>query len=415
MEPNTSISSNNSSKRREEILNVILSTWRNLDADLIAPYLAENFQYNSVWVVSTMRSKEEYLYYLIRKFETIRKSGDCPLVRVINENGLDYPHLVQRGNGIETILDFSLQEDGKISRMLMRDRVNLKIVPPQEWSRYDEEYNKFLPEAFNIAGLSLQQLFKEKGFEFPSFSWIQTSLVHPSFQHLCFGLDTDVYSVLIAIQADEEGVPVVSRQAYDNLIRETRENNLIPCFFPIAAGPRIPYTITNNLFHAETGALIELNRSSQAVKVPMSKWEINNFGINVVMNYLREKGYKVNNYCDLVGIDPQIWFQKDNELCYVIVRTNPAGKRREEFSINKELLLRLVEYGGYFADVQFSSASPILTDDDGSIIPLSKRFEDQKLYRGDGFYCNFRGLQKIERAITENGFIQVSDQELYDL
>ena len=46
MEPNTSISSNNSSKRREEILNVILSTWRNLDADLIAPYLAENFQYN---------------------------------------------------------------------------------------------------------------------------------------------------------------------------------------------------------------------------------------------------------------------------------------------------------------------------------------------------------------------------------
>ena len=112
--------------------------------------------------------------YMKDYIETIRKSGDCPLVRVINENGLDYPHLVQRGNGIETILDFSLQEDGKISRMLMRDKVNLKIVPPQEWSRYEEEYNKFLPEAFNIAGLSLQQLFEEKGFEFPSFSWIQT-------------------------------------------------------------------------------------------------------------------------------------------------------------------------------------------------------------------------------------------------
>ena len=117
----------------------------------------------------------------------------------------------------------------------------------------------------------------------------------------------------------------------------------------------------------------------------------------------------------MVGIDPQIWFQKDNELCYVTVRTNPAGKRREDFSINKELLLRLVEYGGYFADVQFSSASPVLTDDDGSIIPLSQRLEDKKMYRGDKFFINFRGLQKIERAITENSFIKVSDEELVDL
>lgn len=299
--------------------------------------------------------------------------------------------------------------------MLMRDHINLKIVPGQAWHQYSEEYDKFLPEALNIAGNSLQKQINDKGFEFPDFSWIQTSLVQPSFQHLCFRLGSNVYSVLLAIQEDEEGVPVVSRKAYDNLILESKENNLIPCIFPVAARPRIPFTLTSNLFHAETLKLIELEKNDETVKVPMSKWEINNFGINTVMNYLKKKGYMIHSYCDLVGIDSQIWFIKDNELCYVIVRTNPAGKRREEFSINKELLLKLVEYGGYFADVQFSSSSPILFEDDGSIIPLSKRFEDQKLYRKDGFYCNFKGLQKIEKAILENGFIQISDKELYDL
>ena len=70
----------NNSEQREAILNVILSTWRNLDADIIAPYLAEDFIYNSVWVLSTMKGKEEYLHYLSGKFNSIRKSGDYPAV-----------------------------------------------------------------------------------------------------------------------------------------------------------------------------------------------------------------------------------------------------------------------------------------------------------------------------------------------
>lgn len=83
----------------------------------------------------------------------------------------------------------------------------------------------------------------------------------------------------------------------------------------------------------------------------------------------------------------------------------------------RDKLQRLSEYDGYFADVQFASSSADLRDDKGNLIPLSKRdgVGDNWMWRGDGFYCNFTGLQEIERAIVDNPFIKVSEDEVYNV
>jgi hypothetical protein len=37
------------------------------------------------------------------------------------------------------------------------------------------------------------------------------------------------------------------------------------------------------------------------------------------------------------------------------------------------------------------------------------------MWRGDRFYCYFEGLQKLEKAIAENNFIQIQENETYDV
>lgn len=172
-----------------------------------------------------------------------------------------------------------------------------------------------------------------------------------------------------------------------------------------------------HLIHAVTGEYIRLERTTSEENVPMSEWEINSMGIQTVVNYLRQQNLKIMSYCDVVGIEPQIWFEKNGKMSYVIVRSIPIGKRKEDFPVNNNLLLRLSDYDGYFADVQFASSSPILKDENGNIVPLGKRDgdEDVWMWRGDGFYCNFTGLQEIERAIASNEFIKVYEKESYDI
>lgn len=383
---------------------VIAMAWENLDAELLAPYLAQDFLYNSVWVSNTMKGKDEYLRYLKGKFETIRKSGAIPKVKVDCINGVLMPTLYQKGVGGNAVIDFD-EKDGKITKMLMRPHVQIAKVLDEQWESYAKAYQDFLPRAFQISGQSIQEYVDARGFKFPDFSWIKTDLMaYPSFQHMCFRYGTQIYAVLIAIHGferedgQEDNNIVVSEREYDNLISESEKHNLIPCILPVAARPQLPMLRNSHLIHALTEELIAFVSPCSKERVPMSKWEINNMGICQVVEYLEKKGYKIHSYCDIMEIYPQVWFEKDGKTSYVIVRSIPIGQKNDAFVIYKAQLQRLSEYDGYFADVQFASSSADLRDDKGNLVPLSKRdgVGDNWMWRGDGFYCNFTGLQEIE-------------------
>ena len=421
-EQHTSIGVEDVNSISKSLSDAIASAWRSLDAGLLAPYLSDDFTYNSVWVSGTIVGKDSYLEYLRGKFETIRKSSTAPVADVIEENGLPKPHLVQQDHGVESILDFE-HKDGFITRMLMRPLIKATLIDRENWYQYDKAYNENLTSAMQIAGKAIRDFVTAKEIDYPSFAWLQTSPVHPSFQHLCFRHQSDVYSILVAIHGfqssdgkDDNGI-VLCQQDYDNLLTEAEKNNLIPCIAPVALGARLPMIGGPNLVNAISGVPIKLSEGIKQNQVPMSAWEISNMGVQTVINHLREKNCKINSYCDLVRIEPQIWFEENGKTCYVIVRSIPIGKQSERFRINKRLIERFADYEGYFADVQFASSSPILKDENGEIVPLSKRdtHGDVWMWRGDGFYCNFTGLQTVEDALSNNSFIEVFEDEVYDI
>lgn len=404
----------------ESLTEVIVSAWQSLDAELLAPFLSDDFRYNSVWVSETLVGKDRYLEYLRGKFETLRKSGSAPIADTINEFGSSKPHLSQQDLGVESILDYE-QKDGQIVRMLMRPVVRITVVDKDNWPQYEQAYSQNLPMALQVAGKTIQDYTETKGIEHPSFAWLQTSLVRPSFQHLCFRHQSDVYSILIAIHGlqssekkDEDGI-IVSKQDYDNLLSEAENNNLIPCIAPVALHARLPMIGELNLVNAVTGEPVTLNNKQE--QIPMSAWEKRSMGVQVVIQQLEKMNYKIKSYCDLTGIEPQIWFENDGKTGYVLVRSIPIGKRSEKIQISKKMLKRLADYEGYFADVQFASSSPILKDEKGEVVPLSKRDGDKDIWmwRGDSFYVNFTGLQRIEEAISKNSFIEVRDDDVFDI
>ena len=146
------------------LTDVIVSAWQSLDAELLEPFLSEDFRYNSVWVSETLVGKNSYLEYLRGKFETLRKSGSAPIVDTIDEFGLSKPHLRQQGFAVESILDYE-QKDGQIVRMLMRPPVRITVADKDSWPQYEQAYSQNLPMALQIAGKTIQDFIKNKGIE----------------------------------------------------------------------------------------------------------------------------------------------------------------------------------------------------------------------------------------------------------
>jgi len=384
---------------------ILCQTWRNMDADILEPYLDESFKYNSVWVGSTMNGKDDYLQYLRGKFDTFKKTNSCPVIDVINENGFELPHFVQ--GEVEGVLDYQ-QNEGKFTSILMRPLMKIKIVDDSEWGGYAQAYHDFLPQAVQIAGNAIQNYANEKGLEFPQFNWLQMHLNHPSFQHLCFSKGKRVYSIIIALHGfssgdgkDDNSI-VINKKDYDLLLEETERYDLIPCIFPVSGIPQIPMLGSNFLINARTGERIQLDDEINDGG-RMSAWELNNMGILTVIGDLQEKGYSIISYCDVVGIDPQIFFKKDGKKAFAIVRTIPIGLRNKTFEVNKSLLKKLEDYEGYFVDVQCAH------------MHNNGAFEDKVLWRGDTYYCSISDLQTIEKAISDNSFIVCVDKENYDI
>ena len=95
---------------------------------------------------------------------------------------------------------------------------------------------------------------------------------------------------------------------------------------------------------------------------------------------------KLESYCDIIGIFPQIWFKdKNGEMSWVYVNYS-INDRFEEVNqeINK-LIKGMPQFNGYVAQIS------LLSDKQG------------RPYRGDGFYIKFKGLEKVYSAYRDTG------------
>lgn len=82
----------------EQLVEKYAEAWRQLDADIIVPYLAESFTYSSMWVFQTL-DRDGYIEYLKGKFKAIRQTGGTPQVATgVNSAGIPSVILKQGDN-----------------------------------------------------------------------------------------------------------------------------------------------------------------------------------------------------------------------------------------------------------------------------------------------------------------------------
>jgi hypothetical protein len=255
--------------------------------------------------------------------------------------------------------------------------------------------------ARNAAGARLQEQFKKFGGRVEpqhDYRWIKADLTWPSFDHLTFAYRNQVFSILVDLV--QNGRTSLTHQDIKRCVDASTEHDLVPCVFPVDARSFRPLKDGWNLSNIESGGSVVPDDFVDDVKFEMSMWELRNFAIQIVRDHI-EKNMKggILSYCDVIGIDPQVWFEDQNgNRCWVIVRNFAQidGSESTKFKGMETSNPQLVPYDGYFAAVSVASSEPFTQDLDAKLIPLATRFDgSDPIYRGDSFYVKFKGLERI--------------------
>ena len=125
--------------------------------------------------------------------------------------------------------------------------------------------------------------------------WIKPFLTIPSFEHLSFAYKNQIFCVLINIYDESTQNFSLTVKDVDLLIKECEKNNLVPCIFPVKINSmQYPDLKTLkvfkqgwNLIHAVTKTPIDVFSLGTDAPIPMSQWELHDFAIQVVRNYIK--------------------------------------------------------------------------------------------------------------------------------
>jgi len=252
-----------------------------------------------------------------------------------------------------------------------------------------------------VAGVRLQEMFKQYGGRVDTrhdYRWIKSDLTWPSFDHLTFAYRNQVFSVLIDLIQD--GQSRLSRHEITRCVDACSEHNLVPCSFPVNVRSFSPLDDGWNLLHLENQSIMTPEDCMDDIQIEMSEWELRNFCIQITRDHIQEsKQSKILSYCDVVGIDPQIWCEDINgNRSWVVVRHYPrlTGDEAKESMGMEKSNPQLAPYDGYLAAISLACSEPFTRNLDSKSIPLSKRFDGSTpIYRGDGFYVSFKGLERV--------------------
>ena len=391
---------------QQQLVEKISQAWKSLDVSVIEPYLDARMHYGSDWVFHEMSSRAEYLHYLKGKFNAIKRTESEVKSQIDRDFSTDMYSVILTQDGDHTSRLIANVVNGRIVDMRMK-----QMLFPDNWQKiYEERIEAALP----AAGNAIETFLKQECTDGQPFGWLTTSYNPVQFHHLCFTCKGNVYSVLIALVIPKDDDirhtnNLILPKDVEKQLREANRNNLIPCIIPLDIQTLKPLIGGLHLVHTETKMNVAL--AEQSEKSLMSDWEIQNWGIQIVADYLKKEGNTVNDTCDAPTCGPNIWFyDKSGKKSYVVVNTITANNKwRLNRKIWNNLLMDNVD--GYYAQVTLHSDSPISYDEQGNIIPLSERDNPDNpvdfIFRGDGVYVQFRGLEYIEKAAARMG---VSDK-----
>ena len=216
------------------------------------------------------------------------------------------------------------------------------------------------------------------------FRWIKTDLSYPSFDDFTFGYKSSIYSVLVqrvALNGHSYKIQDTGGRI-DRLIHECRNNNLVPCIFPVLnenGRPMMPQSW--NLINALTWKPADPMKQSSSELAEVSEWEFMNWAVQIVSDYLRNEGLKRLSYCDVLGITPQIWFEdEDGRECWIeVICAKYPNTGSEKHSDYSKWPTEVTSHKGFRAEVSFANAETL----------------SGKIYRTQGADVNFKGIKQI--------------------
>lgn len=270
-----------------------------------------------------------------------------------------------------------------------------------------EDYEKDLPEILDIAENSITQLMESMGKELGhEWYWGQREPSMFSPMNLCLYFEKYVLCINVTLYREQngEGQLFMNQQNMDNLISLCAKYNMTPCLFVIDSISGNPLMPEPYLTDARTHELIDFSKLEEDNDDIISEWEMLINGTNRALKVLEEQGARISSYCNIPGSFPNIFYTKDGENCFAIVRSIPGGLRKEKYYIRSESLQKFIGLKGFFIDVLWGNLAWIVDD-----------LKDTKLKRSDyPFYIDCQiSIKPIEEAIKECDFIEIVEGESY--
>lgn len=373
--------------RPEIVAEKVAYAWQNLDASVFEEILGEQFDYFSYAVANPMNSREEYIEYITGKFSTFKNNNVSfnAEVKCLND-GKDYAVILINEEYRENpaMLVFNVNE-GKIYHMFMR--------PVHMFSLKDLEDKEKFNQIIDLTGRAIHKWVDSErqrlGLDVRDVDWYQDWPIFdaPSFQHMCFRLGNNVYSLYITICGsfftDEQEMAVeLGNVRHENQIEECNKNNLIACDLIIDVnGLCIP-----SVCEKGTENMIALSGGDQAYDVvAMSEWEINATAVNNALSIIRKLNPDFVSYTNVLTFKPQIFYKKDEKDYYVYVDGHHIDEEAKPINIDqienqpKNLIGQFFNFGfsaGFMQDRKLSRRGNLLfKSDEYKLIPIEDAIE----------------------------------------
>jgi hypothetical protein len=226
-----------------------------------------------------------------------------------------------------------------------------------------------------------------------SLNWLKAELNPPFVDHFSFRLGNQIFSILIDV-IDSKGNNSIDDFEKQRQIKFCTKNNITPAVFTIVrnlTGKLDKASSDWNLIDTRTGEAFNPVEMISDAEIPVSEWELHDFGVQVVRNFLTSAGKKIFSFQSMLDLNPTIWFSEGEKRYFVIVRTAAypaleAEKTENLIEMKNELCAQHGADGGYFASVVLANTDdPFLPDGEGSL----------PILRGHGVFVKFKGIEQI--------------------
>ena len=216
--------------------------------------------------------------------------------------------------------------------------------------------------------------------------WLRAHPYPPFLEHLSFRIGNQLFYIrvidaegLIKGPGIEKGLLLIAQRTkgYACLMPMIMENN---DWLPVKSGW--------GLIDAITKVPIDPPSLVTDKDIEMTDWEQHGVGVQVVVDYLTKKKYKLISWQNNPEVDPSIWFVGDSQGPeWIVIRTVKFPAKQANRPENwQEISFQCSPMSGigHFASIAIASADQKSISGEQHVIPL---------WRGKGMHIRFTGLE----------------------